>query len=152
MTTNTCFFPQFSIEFNEKLKICSNNEIVQWICRCLTKGMSMLEISKSCINQFDLIENYLEATDIAFFEAFISYKEKKYFDKEEAFYLNSRAGIIGQHYDAKNKKMWFFTTKDLIKELDGNEFFIWLNKTASNYKLDDEDSDDEEFSNWLNNY
>ncbi len=93
----------------------------------------MLEIATEFLNNDNWDGNFLTSSTSALFDAFICYKQQKEFDCEEALYLCTRGGSIGS-YKTFNElgefTMVFFGPKDLIRELDGEGFFVWLNSLA----------------------
>lgn len=125
---------QLSEEFVKKLDIClvkkNSNE---WIWSFIQEGKSLLEIAKHYNANYD-DDECGKSTTSSLFNAFIHFKENKEFDSITAAHLSNRDGILGHHVikdDSANfVDLIHFTVVDLIQELDGDEFFIWLNKLA----------------------
>jgi hypothetical protein len=122
----------------------------------ILQNKSMLEIASEFLNNDDEWNgDYLTSSTSALFNAFVCYKQQKQFDFDEALYLCTRNGSIDsyQTFDKSGEfKMIFFGPKDLIRELDGEGFFVWLNNLADNaereYNLyEDEDKNEDENRN-----
>jgi hypothetical protein len=125
----------FSHEFSTKLNSCllnNQDDENKWILQFILDQKSLLDIAKRFNIDYDF--NYTSSTTSALFDAFIHFKEGKSFDVVAASYLSSRSGIIARsiQYDA-NKifiDILYLTVNDLILELDGTQFFVWLNQLA----------------------
>jgi hypothetical protein len=132
LTSNT---RPFSQEFTNKFNLCllHNQDIEdKWISQFILDNISLLDIAIRYNIDYDF--NYASSTTSALFDAYIHFKQGKPFDVVAASYLSSRSGIISRsiQYDA-NKifiDILYLTVNDLILELDGTQFFVWLNQLA----------------------
>ena len=89
----------------------------------------MLEITNKFIHLYEDIP-FVE-TPYEILQIFNSYKNNQIIDFKKARYLYHCNGLLATTYyfDSKKKfKIIFLTIKDLIRELDGDGFFIWLEK------------------------
>jgi hypothetical protein len=133
----------FSKDFLDKIKLCIKPENPDyWILDAIINQKNLLEIASKYLDESDYDGNFLTSTVDAMFEAFISFKEGKYIDSEEALYLSSRSGVLAQYVDYCTEKILIFTVRELIKEIDGPQFDLWLfengNSEANHqYILDD---------------
>ena len=132
-----------SPEFNNKLNLClSHNKDIcddsedednnTWILGYIQEKKSLLQIANKYNYSYD--GEYASSTCGGLFDAYIQFKQNRDFDTVAASYLSTRAGVLASsiQYDADKKfiGMIYLTVKDLILELDGTEFFSWLNKLA----------------------
>ena len=125
----------FSPEFVNKINLClmdnQDNED-RWILEFIQEKKSLLEIAKHYNRDYDY--EYASSTCGGLFDAYIHFKKGTDFDEVAASYLSTRAGVIGSSIQYDEDKefvgMIYLTVKDLILDLDGSEFFSWLNKLA----------------------
>lgn len=132
LTSNTLPFSQ---EFTNKLNLCLlNNQDIEdkWILQFILDNISLLDIAKRYNQDYDY--NYSSSTTSGLFDAFIHFKQGTTFDVVAASYLSSRSGIIARSIQYDENKIFsdilYFTVNDLILELDGPQFFVWLNQLA----------------------
>ncbi len=124
-----------SKEFLNKVNLCKNDlvsNLLYWICEDILAGEDISYISNKFINKYDC--NNLLQTPCEIFEIFNSYKNSQVIDYKKARYLYYCNGILATtfHFNSKGKfEVIFLTVKDIIRELDGDEFFIWLKKMCT---------------------
>lgn len=125
---------KLSEKFVQKVNLCllAEKNCNEWIWSFIQERKSLLEIAKHYNVNYD--GEYLKATCCGLFDAYIHFKENKEFDTIAASYLSERSGVLGSFvikdkYD-KFVDMINFTVVDLISELDGEEFFTWLDNLA----------------------
>jgi len=138
-------FSHFSEGFLNKLFLCLSSNpkgVLAKLCLEILNNKSMEEIAHKFIEDNHWDGNYLTSSDSALFNAFICFKQAKYFDPHEAKYLCTRGGSFGSFHtynEFGEFKMIFIGPKDFIKELDGEHFGIWLNNLADIADKDEED-------------
>ncbi len=122
----------FSKEFIKKINLCKNDlvsNLFYWIFDDIFKENSILDISEKFIDKYTNIG--LAQTLYEIFEIFILFKNNQVIDYKKARYLYYCNGIISTSYYFNSQGKFtviFLTVKDIIRELDGDEFFIWLEK------------------------
>ena len=115
--------------FVKKMELCKDNSCLypfNSIKNSIINGDSLIEITKKYLDTF----NYKQNVCYELFEAFYMFKNNMTLNYKLARYLKHCVGILGSgwYFDENHKFIVvFFSVKDIIKELDGDEFFIWLN-------------------------
>lgn len=138
-----CNLFQFSEDFRKKLFLClssDSNKHLKWIFTDIIKNKSMEEIAKKYIIKNNWDGKYLSSSSASIFYAFICYKNNYFFDKKIALYLCIRNGIIGSYktFDKYGElEMIFLGPRDFIRELDGEDFFVWLSNLADTADIAD---------------
>lgn len=121
-----------SDDFIKYIYICKYNMCItsiSWICDNIIKKIPLIEIAKKFLQFNDNLSYSQKSTCYELFEIFCFYKNNRPINYKLARYLKYCNGILGSgwYFDDEYKfKIIFFTVKDIIKELDGNGFFIWL--------------------------
>lgn len=111
----------------------SNQNRLETILMSILNNKSLLEIAQEYNIQSNYNNNYLTQTSCGLFDAYIHYKNNKNFDLKGALYLRSRAGTLGTFKiqdGSGNSSMIFLSVREIIREIDGTNFFVWLNKLA----------------------
>lgn len=131
---------QFTENFLNKLNLClsDDNQGLLLIHASILQGKSLEEIAydynERCGYNNDVsICKYLTSTVSGLFDAFIHYKRGEDFDSMAGWYLNQRNGILGSYQivdGLEDLLITNLTVMDLIRELDGEGFFIWLNNLS----------------------
>lgn len=122
---------KYSNDFVEKINLCKNNLGLNnygWIYRYIFLNKPLIDIAKKF-----LLDAYYNKENVCYelFCAYYKFKNNISISWKLARYLKYSLGILGTgwYYDNENKfRIIFFTIKDIIKELDGEEFFIWIDK------------------------
>ena len=102
---------------------------LDWIREYITKGYSVIEIAKRYLEIYIYNNNYLTNTTGALVTAFIFYKNNEYFNSDAALYLYSRNNNYSRSMLCNSNTedtFIFYIIRDIIKELDGDDFFRWL--------------------------
>lgn len=132
-------FSQFSEDFLRKLFLCLSSEPNEpnsnlgWIFLDILQNKTIEEIARKYIEVDNYNGNCSTSTSSAIFDAFLCYKENRHYEPMDALYLSNRNGSIGSYETYHQNgalQMIFFGAKDLIKELDGEDFFFWLDNLA----------------------
>lgn len=127
---------KLSNDFISKLNYCKKYMYANsngWIYDYLINGFDLISISKKYLSLYYNPLKNKENTCCELLEAFIVYKNNHTINNKTAKYLITSIGIIGSHwyYNERGEfQIIFLTVKDIIKELDGDGFFIWLNKIS----------------------
>lgn len=131
-----------STEFKNKLTLCylckdDNDIFFEYIYRSILEKKSLEKIAY----EYLILSNYngqcKTSIICGFFDAYYKYINNKEYNSLDALYLNSRVCNIGQYelLDVNGEfKIIFINIKDLIYELDGKNFFDWLNELAKQDK------------------
>lgn len=124
-------------EFIKKMELCKDNSCCysfNFIRNSIMKKIPLIEIVKNYLNTYKDLEynNQQGQRSVCYelFEAFYMYKNNIPINYKLARYLKHSIGILGSGFYFNNKYkfvMVFFSVKDIIKEFDGDGFFIWLN-------------------------
>ncbi len=123
---------KISQEFLNKINLCKNDlisNLFYWIIDDILTGKSIIYISEKFINKYK--NNRIAQTSCEIFEIFNSYINNNYIDYKKARYLRYCNGILSTvyYFNSEGKfKIIFFTVNDIIRELDGDGFYIWLNQ------------------------
>jgi len=146
---------QFTENFLNKLTLCKINDIsheLYWIYDSIINGDSLQNIALKYLAKYEYNGQYTTSSSCALFDAFIQYKNGKYYDPYNTFiqyknckyydrydaqYLMCTSGTLDVHVETheitgKLKKITFFSVKDLICELDGTKFFEWFESIITN--------------------
>lgn len=102
-----------------------------WIWQDIQNGKSLCEICSRFIEFTEWDGDCYTDTSSAILDAFVSFKNKQKIPIEDKKYLRNRSGVITtkcvDEDDNSEPIYYHFTCHDLILELDGSEFFDWLN-------------------------
>jgi hypothetical protein len=130
-----------NIDFIEKMNLCKYNSYLSsfnWIRKNIMDKIPVINIAEKYLDIYQDLEYYnkfgQKSTCYELFEAFYLYKNNLSINYKLARYLKHCIGIIssGCYFDDKYKFIIvFFSVKDIIKELDGNGFFIWLDNMCN---------------------
>lgn len=139
---------QLSESFIKKIELCKNGTIdkeFNWIFVDLLEGRSALDIANKALEFSDYDGDCLTSATHGLFDAFVSYKNESIIDSDDAAYLSNRAGPIG-YYNIEESdgvtKMEIFSVRDIIRELDGEGFFVWLKLMGESNEFEDEFEDE----------
>lgn len=142
-SNNIKYNNELNINLKKKIELCNYNSCLSsfyFIKQCIMNNIPLIEITKKYLEIYSDVENnYIsgqKSTCYELFEAYYMYKNNIPINYKLARYLKYSAGILGSgfYFDEKYKfVMVFISVKDIIKELDGEQFFIWLNDMC-NYK------------------
>lgn len=136
-------------DFINKMNLCgisNTTNSLYWIYKAINEGKTLLEIATTYIYNSDYDGNCLTNSTCGLFEAYECFKNGSFFDANDAMYLSSRSGIISsfQNHNTENQLFYIsFTFRDLVIQLDGPEFFDWLNNIA-NFDSNEYDDNEEE--------
>lgn len=127
---------ELNINLKRKIESCKYNSCLSsfyLIKQCIINEVPLIEITKKYLDAYRDIEHKYKlgqkSVCYELFEAYYMYKNNIPINYKLARYLKYSAGILGSefHFDKKYKfSIVFFSVKDIIKELDGDGFFIWL--------------------------
>lgn len=122
---------KYSNEFYDKLYMCyiTGNffESTIWIYSYIMQNKSLEEIAQKYINSINCENDPDKLSCWKLFDAFLKFKQN--IKSDFNFDKNSNSGIISYYelLDSNYKfKIIFLTVEDLIKEMDGEYFFNWI--------------------------
>ena len=128
---------ELNINLKKKIEYCKYNSCLSsfyFIKQCIIDKVPLIEITKKYLEIYRDIKHNSESGQSSacyeLFEAYYMYKNDMTINYKLARYLKHSTGILGSgfYFDEKYKfVMVFISVKDIIKEFDGDEFFIWLN-------------------------
>ena len=129
---------QFIENLLNKLIICKiNNKSHEfyWIYNSICNGDSLEKIATEYLVKKKYSGYCFSDSTCGLFDAYIKYKNKKYFDPLDALYLSNIAGLLVLHkitdeITGEFKNCICFSVDDLIRELDGDGFFKWIESIA----------------------
>jgi len=132
---------KYSNDFYNKLYMCyiTDNfcDSTIWIYNFILKNKSLEEISIEYLKKINHNDNINKLTCSKLFDAFIKFKKNQQIDKNDALYLSQNTGIISQYelFDTDYKfKIIYLSVENLIREMDGEEFFHWINNSITTNK------------------
>jgi len=122
---------KISTDFLNKISICKNilvSNLFFWVFDDILAEKSIEEISIKFIIKHK--DNKLAEIPCEIFEIFNLYKNNENIDWKKARYLRYCNGILATnwYFDSGKFKIVFLTVNDIIRELDGIGFFIWINR------------------------
>lgn len=130
--------------FIKNVELFQNNMFYKsnsWICEDIINKIPLIEIAYKFLNNYTKINNYYEYTKkticYELFEAYCYYKNNIPINYKLARYLINCSGILGTYMYYDNKiifRLIFLSIKDIITELDGDGFYIWLDIMCNNKK------------------
>lgn len=134
--TQTPIPSQITENFLNILKLCEvdvEHHKLHWIYISIIEKKPLIQIATEYLEKSK--HNKLGTSDPRdnLFDAYIKYKNGLDIDSNDAVHLLDIKGNLDMCVskdDDGNKKIVLFNVRDLIKELDGNDFFDWVEKNS----------------------
>lgn len=145
--TQTSNPSQITENFLNILKLCEvdvEHHKLHWIYISIIEKKPLIQIATEYLEKSNYDKLGISDPRDNLFDAYIKYKNGLDIDSNDAVYLLDKKGNLDMCVskdDDGNKKIIFFNVRDLIKELDGNDFFDWVEKNS--LKISDLDDENE---------